>query len=153
MSTSVVVSGEGADQLRVVAQRLKAAGGGGGLRRDLLRGIKTAANPVLDDVRASASAELPKAGGLAERVAGSKFTVQVRTGAKTAGVRIRGQSGWNIGRMNRGILRHPVFGNRDVWVEQSITPGWFDHPIQARAEPIRLAVVAVIDDVARRLES
>ena len=149
----MTVSGEGAAQLRVVAQRLKAAGGGGGLRRDLLRGIKAAADPVLNDVRSAAGAELPRTGGLAERVAGSKFSVQVRTGANTAGVRIRGQSGWNIASMNRGVLRHPVFGNRDVWVTQSIRPGWFDHPIEVKAEPIRLAVVAVVDDVARRLES
>lgn len=149
----MTVSGEGAAQLRVLAQRLKAAGAGGGLRRELLRGIKAAADPVLGDVRTAAGADLPHRGGLAARVAGSKFSVQVRTGVNTTGVRIRGQSAWNIAAMNRGVLRHPVFGNRDVWVTQAIRPSWFDHPIEVKAEPVRLAVVAVVDDVTRRLES
>lgn len=32
---------------------------------------------------------------------------------------------------NRGTVRHPVYGNRDVWVSQKFTPpGWFNRAIR-----------------------
>jgi hypothetical protein len=35
--------------------------------------------------------------------------------------------------LNRGKWRHPLFGNRSHWFEQSVTPGWFDKTgIEAR---------------------
>ena len=44
--------------------------------------------------------------------------------------------------MNAGKWRHPVFGNRNVWVEQTFTPGWFSKPIQKHRPEIREAIEA-----------
>jgi hypothetical protein len=44
--------------------------------------------------------------------------------------------------MNRGKWRHPVFGNRDVWVEQTFTPGWFDKPVREHRPAVREAIEA-----------
>ena len=44
--------------------------------------------------------------------------------------------------MNRGRWRHPVFGNRDVWVEQTFTPGWFDKPVREYRPKVRAAIEA-----------
>jgi hypothetical protein len=40
---------------------------------------------------------------------------------------------------NKGLVRHPVFGNRTNWTSQTFKPaGWFDRPAQSMgAEAIR----------------
>lgn len=43
--------------------------------------------------------------------------------------------------MNRGRWRHPVFGNRDVWVEQRPgNRGWFTDTLNAKRPAIRKAI-------------
>jgi hypothetical protein len=42
--------------------------------------------------------------------------------------------------MNRGRWRHPVFGDREAWVTQTFTPGWFDKPIIAKRPQVRAAI-------------
>lgn len=39
--------------------------------------------------------------------------------------------------MNDGKIRHPVFGNRDVWAEQRMRPGWFDRAGRAKGQQAR----------------
>ena len=146
------MSGAGQAQLVALTHRLREAGEQGkGLRRELLAGIRVAVKPVLDDVRVSAAEVLPKRGGLAARVAGSQFAVSSLLSGNNARVRVVGKSGYNIAGMNRGRLRHPVFGTK-VWVTQSVTPGWFDDPVRKAADAgMRDAVLAVVDSVARKV--
>lgn len=140
--------------LRDLGLRFKEAGDEGkGLKRELLRTIREAGKPAIADVRASALGQLPRRGGLAQRVADSKFATQTRLGAKTAGVRIVGKSKFKIQFMDKGTVRHPVFGNRRAWVLQSVRPNWFDKTIENAADHgMRDAIVAAIEDVSRRVE-
>lgn len=52
--------------------------------------------------------------------------------------------------MNRGKWRHPVFGNRNNWVEQVVTPvKWFDDPgKKAKPSIYREVTVAVKETLA-----
>ncbi|MGH3439669.1 MAG: hypothetical protein ACRDRN_24845 [Sciscionella sp.] len=48
--------------------------------------------------------------------------------------------------------RHPVFGNRHVWVLQKAGP-WFASTISKKAPKFRQAILQTMDDVTRDLES
>lgn len=39
--------------------------------------------------------------------------------------------------VNRGHWRHPVFANRDNWVEQHAQPAWFDDAARQEGPPVR----------------
>ena len=55
-------------------------------------------------------------------------------------------------RMNRGSWRHPVFGNRDVWVEQIVDPpGWFDEPAKRSRPKLSQEVSAALDEAVKQL--
>lgn len=140
----------GAQQLAAVAARLKAAGAGG-LRKELLATIRRSARAAIPDVRESAASTLPSGGGLADLIAKSKIGVRTRlTGS--IGVQIRGDSPHSLRSLNRGRLRHPVFGNREAWVTQQVKPGWFTDPLQKRAPAIQRDIRQAMSDIARRIE-
>lgn len=137
----------GAAELAALSVRLKAAGMGG-LRLEMTRAIRVAAKPVIPKLRDAATADLPKAGGLADRVAAQPIKVSVRTGARSAGVSIRAR----YTSTNKGEWRHPVWGQK-VWVSQSFAPaaGWFDKTIERDAPEIRTAVTAVLVEVRDKI--
>lgn len=124
------------------------------LRKELNKGLRQGAKPLIPRARAEARRVLPHEGGLAERVARAPMRVQVRTGAQTAGVRIVvGKDRSGARRANQGEVRHPVFGNREVWRTTKVPPGWFDRPMEHGAPYIRpeleKAMQRVIDKIAR----
>ncbi|WP_406365301.1 hypothetical protein [Streptomyces sp. NBC_00645] len=51
-----------------------------------------------------------------------------------------------------GRLRHPVFGNRKRWSQQSANQGFWDKTVRAHTDRINREVAHVVDDVRRRLE-
>jgi len=53
--------------------------------------------------------------------------------------------------LNRGYLRHPLFGNRDFWFEQSVEPGWWDRAMEEGQDDVRRELIEALDRVARRL--
>lgn len=141
----------GAEQFIALSKALKHAGKGQ-LRKDLNSGIRVAVKPLVAKTRSAAKDQLPSSGGLAQQVAKEPQRVQVRTGAKTAGVRLGVQRKRGAARStNRGRLRHPVFGNRDVWVTQSVPPGWFDDTIKRDVRRIRQEVEGVLDTIAKQI--
>ena len=52
--------------------------------------------------------------------------------------------------LNRGRLRHPLFGNRNFWFNQDVKPGFFTDTIAADADGIRKRVFDAIDDTVNR---
>ncbi len=139
-----------------LSKALKAAGGTAdskALRKELLKGIQRASRPLKEAAQSSARANLPQSGGLAETVGQAKFRTKTISGGKRVGVRVVATGKHNIRAMDRGRLRHPVFGNRAVWVEQSIKPGWFSDAIQDGAPRVRAEIVLVMESVADRLEA
>lgn len=154
----MVTSVRGADQLEALGRRLKAAGGNE-LRKDLLRGIRASNKGTIARIRASARAELPSSGGLAEIVAQSRIGTRTRLVGRGAGVTITGtsKSVRGLRSLNEGQLRHPVFAraenrNHWAWVTQPVRPHWFDKPVEEDLPSIRTAIEHVMQDVARRIE-
>ncbi len=138
-------------QLVAVSRALKDADKA--LTRELLRGLQRATKDIRADMKRSAYDNLPREGGLNEEVAGSRFSTQTRRTGRDPGVRIAvlGKRIRDMRSLDAGRLRHPVYGNRDVWVNQSIPPGVFSIPFEQAAPAVRREVVRVMDDVAAQI--
>lgn len=69
---------------------------------------------------------LPKRGGL-NKWAARTPTVRIHIRGREQGVHIKmTKRGHDLRALNRGRARHPVFGNRKVWVTQTVQSGWWD---------------------------
>lgn len=142
---------EGADKIAEVSRRLKETGDKE-LRREMARGINRATKPLKIAARAAVLAEYPKRGGLNEFVAKSRFTTRTRGGGKNPGVRIVvNKAGHDIRALDRGRLRHPLYGNRRFWYTQQIKPEIISGALRAGAELVRRQLAEVLDDIAKRI--
>lgn len=134
----------GAEEFLALSKRMKAAGQGE-LRKELNKALKAAVKPLTPKTRAAAS-RLPQRGGLAALVAKEPQTVQVRTGAATAGVRLVVGKRRGVARQaDEGTIRHPVFG-RKPFVAQRVRPGWFTETAEDNFTDIQDGVVEVLED-------
>jgi hypothetical protein len=141
----------GAEDLVVLARRLKAVAAGE-LRKELLRGIREGNKSTIADIKSNALGILPNRGGLAQLVAQSRIATRTRSTGKQAGIRIVAENTNRLGGINKGRVKHPVFGNRGHWASQQVRPGWFTDPIEKNAPAIRAGVERVMRDVAAKIE-
>ena len=137
----------GAQDLARLSKKLKDAGRND-LRKELLKGVRESGASAVLAIRDSALENLPRRGGLAAKVAAEKASVRATYGAKGAHVQLRRKRGRGL---NQGRLRHPVYGNRDVWVQQPVNQNWFDDPIRDAAPEIRRKIEAVVKRVNYKL--
>lgn len=142
---------EGVGELEKLGRQLREVGDKE-LRRELYKGVNRATKQLKADVKQEAAVSLPRRGGLAKLIASSRLSTSTRTTGRDPGVRITGRlSGHDLQAIDRGRLRHPVFGNRSRWVTQQIRPGFFTRPLQDGSGPVRDELLNVFDDIARRL--
>lgn len=150
---AVNLSVNGTERLVRLAAAIKQAGDPG-LGRELNQAMQRAAKPLRRAARDGALQILPHRGGLDEAVAASSFSVQVRKTGDNAGIRVRGRKrGLQLDRMDRGMVRHPVFGHRGRWVWQNIRPGWFTKPMILESKNVRPELDKAMTDLARKLEA
>ena len=151
MSDSIRV--EGAERLHVVAKQLKEMGDKE-TTKAMTKGIREALKPFKAELKQSALATLPRRGGLARMVANTKITNRTSTTRSGASVRVRGVNASARGQlalMDKGKVRHPLYGNRSVWVTQSVHPGWWSTPANAQLPKIRSEVMHAIEQAAKRI--
>lgn len=138
-----------------MAQKLNAQGKGGrGLWKELNNEIRTAAKPMIDTVQRHLENYLPD--GYAKVLRGS-LTVRVSrsTRGATAGLKLVGVAKGrsrkrHVQVINQGVLRHPVYGNTEVWVDQSVKPGfWSDTLDQTRDIPAKAIRRAVQNTISK----
>jgi hypothetical protein len=151
LRVTVTVQTRGAEKLARVGAAVKAAGDKD-LRRELLRAAQRCGRPMKDAARKGALERLPKSGGLAERVATSKFSVRTRTTGRGAGVRIVGTSGYDLDGIDQGVVRHPTYGHKP-WKDQPVRPGWFTDAETDAAPKFRDEFDQAVNDVGRHLEA
>lgn len=158
MGADVTLKAEDAIRL---SKALKAAGsnGKGSLRTELHKGLQAAVKPVLPKATDALAAAMPS--GVQARARRTKQAVQVKTGADP-GIRIAvryvkrgaGLGASNVRLANRaGVIRHPVFGNRERWVNTRVpgARGWFDETYKEAAPLIRPGIEQVMQDVAEKV--
>lgn len=154
----------GADELERIARKLKETGNKD-LRKELHRGLARAAKPMRAAGRRAALDELPARGGLAKKIAASRYSTKTRSTGKKVGVRVTAKGPKNAGggeidirSLNRGRLRHPVYARGDdrkkwTWVDQAVPPGWWEDAMQIAAdEVVRDEMLAVLAEISRKLE-
>jgi hypothetical protein len=138
----VVIRNDSAE-LAALGQRLKRAGGPGGLRPALIGGLRSAAAPLVPAVKDAARSQLPKSGGLNEQVAGQDVKVTVRLTGKAAGVRLT-TTAPDTKQTDSGYVRHPVFGKKP-WVRQEIpaAKGWWSGTLARKGPAVTAELKAV----------
>lgn len=137
----------GVEQLAALSKRLKEVGDKG-LTREFSRSVSSALKPLVQELRASARATLPRSGGLAERVAKSQIRTQRRA---SSGVRVVARNPYGIKQMDEGVVRHPVFGNRSNWATQSVRAGWWTRPTEQVGPDVRKALQEALDAMAKKV--
>lgn len=150
---TVSVDRAGETKLRNLATALKDAGAKD-LQKELAAGLRRAVKPMRKEFQRGALGILPYRGGLAEQVvADTRYRTKVSVG-KNPSVRISASlPGHDLPAMDRGRLRHPVFGNRRNWVNQSVRPGWFTDSGTLAGQDARVEILKAIDQVAAKLEA
>ena len=149
----------GADQFAELARRLREEGEDG-LRRELYDAITQAVRPVLRKIRAGLPDHMPEryAGVLAEDL---KLETRKYLGedpgvvvAATAPTNVRGRR--KIGRVEDGILAHPVFGDRKEWrynvaPEGGMSPDFFSGPLEDSAPEVQQAILSAMSDLIDKI--
>lgn len=88
------------------------------------------------------------------RAASRTVQFQIRTAGRSAGIRIKSNSALMPagqqklpGHMNTGHWRHPVFGNKETWVTQTVSPpNWFDTPARIKGPQTRDQVIGTLKE-------
>ena len=144
----------GSVQLHQIMERLKETGNEG-LGKGMAAGLRLAASQL----KPAVLAEVPKAmpPGYAPVLSRSlQFRTTVRDFKHVARVtwRVYGdgrREKRDVPSLNRGTLRHPLFGNRQWWVDQRVRRGFVDRPADRLGPEVRRQMQMVIDQVADKI--
>jgi hypothetical protein len=149
--------------LKRVAMALRQESDGKALARDLGKNIRKALAPAVAEARAGIrsmpSAGLPVEGGGLRQAIARRIRAQAKLSGRYPGARVRvtkrgmpREFQLAARRTNRRKgWRHPVYGNTDVWTRQLGKPGWFDDPMRRGRPRYRAAVLAALNESARRI--
>jgi len=139
----------GADQLVRLSKRLRQVGNKD-LKKELRTALREATKPVQAAIRRHAEDSMPKRGGLNRVMARSRISTQIRGSGNSPGIRLASKS--HDPRINRGRLRHPVYGHRDRWVTQRVPEGWFVPPTGQATRAAQVQLLAAMKRIERELE-
>ena len=141
-----------AEQLGALVKALKDAEKD--VRREFYKSINGVTKPVRADMLASVLPSLPSRGGLAAEIHGATKLRTSATAGRNPGARIWARAkGHDVPALNRGRLRHPVYGNRRRWVGQSagIKAGFLDAPFDKSVPVVRRELLKAIDRIAQKI--
>ena len=134
-----------------VAKTLKAAGTKE-MRTRIRKIMAEETKPLRKKIKKSAIDTLPSRRGL-NKWAASMPAQNTDFRERSAGVRIRmSKKGHDLEALNRGRLRHPLFGNRKFWYQQSIAEGFFTNPIEEDGDALKARIAEAIDAYVKELE-
>lgn len=142
----------GADEFARAARLLKEAGDKD-LRKELFAGLNRSVKPLTQDVKQALPDVLPN------RYAGvvqSEFKVKIRrrSGGRNPAIFLLGRAGSrNVSSLDRGRLRHPLYGNRRRWYDQRIQPGFWTLTLERDTPRVRVELVEAIRKVIAKIEA
>ncbi|MCF6376898.1 hypothetical protein L2K70_04720 [Nocardioides KLBMP 9356] len=145
----------GADDVDALVRRIRTHADAKAIRKELYAGLNRATKGVREDMKANIGPSLPSRGGLAALVMAKVSLTSGAVAGRNAGVRIRARHrSYDLKRLNEGRLRHPVFGNRSVWVEQTagVNPGFLDEAFDKNKPEVIRGVQRVLAEIARKVE-
>ena len=122
------------------------------MRTNLRKIMAEETKPTRTKIKKSALDTLPARGGAAKRFA-KLPTQNTDFREKSAGVKIvLKRKGSDLQSLDKGRLRHPLFGNRKHWYEQSVAAGFFTKPIEEDADDLKRRISGRIDKYVNELE-
>lgn len=144
----------GAEDIDTLVRQIRTHADAKALRKELYASLgrlsKELRGPMLEVIPTA----LPKRGGLADLVASrTKMKTTAKSG-KYAGVSLRFSArGHDLRLLTGQRLRHPVFGNRNTWVDQTagVDPAVFTAKFEQQKPEIQAAVVRALENVARKV--
>lgn len=146
----------GADDLARVGRLVKESGDKG-LRRELYRSLNSAVKPLGAEVKRRLPEYVPDAyaAQLAPRlrVSGRRRMGQRNPALYLVGTAKGRRSPRFVGPLDKGILRHPLFENRDHWFSNRVRPGFWVEPLTEGADKVRRELVEALDRIARKVTS
>jgi len=124
------------------------------MRTRLRKIMSEETKPLRQKIKKSALDTLPASGGLAKWAAKTPSS-NTDFRERSAGVRITmAKKGHDLAALNRGRLRHPLFGKRKHWYTQEIAEGFFTKPIEEDGDAlkgrIKDAIEAYVNEVERK---
>lgn len=141
-------------ELRRLGQKLKRR-----VNADLRKRMNRAVKPLTANVKAHAWEYMPDR--YAEVLAKSlRVTVRVRGSSTKATMSIVGSANTNspkgrskreLARLDRGQLRHPLYGNRGYWYGQAIWPGFWSDPAGESVAKAQDDIVRILDEFKQDL--
>lgn len=146
----------GGDDFAALSRRLKEAGETG-LARSLRKALKDAAAPITSEISDVEHLKSYMPGAYAAVLAADvKVTTTQRGSIRSPGVRIEAAGRVKkrkVSRLNSGVLAHPVFGDRDVWVTQlrGMRAGFFDDPCSRSGPQVRDQILKAMHDTAMKI--
>lgn len=146
----------GAEDIDALIAAIRTHADAKALRRELYAGLNRVSKQVRGEMIEVIPAALPRRGGLAELMQSKTKARSTAKGGRYAGVSIRFQAkGADVRTLAGRRLRHPVFGNRRVWVEQTegVQPAVFLGKFEQQRPEVRDAMLAVLNEVARKVTS
>ncbi|GAA4676893.1 hypothetical protein GCM10023347_34070 [Streptomyces chumphonensis] len=148
--------------LRQISRALKAEEDGKELRKELTKNMREALKPgaarAKNNIMAMESST-PHGGPALKSAIARKIRPDVRISGRFPGAKIKAFKTPNTRgfanaakRTNRASgWRHPVFGNREVWVQQHGKIGWFDRAFEGQRNEYKAAVEAALTEMAERV--
>lgn len=124
------------------------------LRRELDQALTRAVRDLPQALRASAVSTLPRRGGLGELTARTPIKISHITSGSSVSVRVTASSRRGLSdpaRLDRGSVRHPLFGRRSRWYTETVSPGWWTKPIEAVTTKARSEIEQAMDTVVHQI--
>jgi hypothetical protein len=142
----------GAQELAELGKRLR--GADKQYRKELRIGLNRATKPLKEQVKSELPTFLPAGYAKVMRKALKPKTV-IRTGGLAAVRIVASAKGRHKNRdvraLDKGTLRHPLWGNREFWYAQKIRSGFWSEPMRDGKARVRAEVMDVIRTVNRRI--
>lgn len=144
----------GAEDIDQLVRAIRTHADAKALRKELYGGLNRVSKHVRGELVEVIPAALPRRGGLAEAVKSRTTSRTTAKSGKWAGVSMRFSSrGHDIRTLTGKRLRHPVFGHRGTWVDQTagVEPSLFMGKFEQQKPEIQRAILRVMEDVARKV--
>lgn len=152
-----------ASELKHFGQLLQKAADPKKLRRELAKDLRKALQPAVGTAKAAITGGLTHTShanpspALGPSIA-RNIKAEVRLSGRSTGARVKVKKTRNVRGFvnapkltNRDKWRRPVWGDREDWVDQVGKPDWFDDSMHQYEAKYRAAIMAALEDWARRI--
>ena len=120
------------------------------VKRAIRKRLKEAGKPLGEHTRDEGSDAMPSGGGLRDRLLGAPVATAMLASGVNVWVGNRRKSQF-VG-LNKGVLRHPVWGRMKTWRSQAVPEGTYSEAWQDVPPDVRAKFDQVLTDVIKELQ-